>query len=53
MFDYKIVILRENTYEYPDEDEMYRPSVNYSEYIFGDNVSKNGNRIYDMVRNCF
>lgn len=36
--------------EYPDKKALFRPSVEYPEYLFRGDISKEENPVYDMVR---
>lgn len=48
-----IAISRRNNFTYPEEDSEFRPSTEYPEYLFKDDISKSNNEAYDQVRSCF
>lgn len=48
----KIAIECTEKYDYPTAD-VFRPDVAYPEYYFKDNLSKEPNHVYEMVRNGF
>ena len=50
----KVVFEKNSNSFYPNSKEYYNPSKMYPEYLFGsENISRNENMVYDMVRNCF
>lgn len=57
MFDFKrantISVIKADCYQYPKNSISFRPSIKYPEYIWGDNLSSQENKIYDAVRKSF
>ena len=47
-----IAIVKSEKYTYP-KNHSFRPSRKYPEYLFNDQISKEDNQIYEMVRNSF
>lgn len=48
-----VCIVQNNKATYPPQDTLFRPSVSYPEYVFGDVVEQSDNFVYDMVREGF
>ncbi|MBD5471144.1 MAG: DUF362 domain-containing protein [Lachnospiraceae bacterium] len=48
-----ICIVREEVKEYPYMREKFRPSIAYPEYLFGKEISRQDNIVYDMMRRGF
>ena len=46
-----IAIIKTNKYYYPKKPS-FRPSKRYPEYLFNE-ISKNNNHVYDMIREGF
>ena len=46
----KICIVKENISGYPSKEHLFRPSVNYPEYIYKEHISLENNPVYEMVR---
>lgn len=45
----QICIMKEKC-GYPNKKTLFRPSFKYPEYIFGEDISKTENKVYDMIR---
>lgn len=39
--------------KYPGKETLFRPSINYPEYLFEGEISDQGNTVYDMIREGF
>lgn len=48
-----ICIVHNDVVQYPKKETIFRPSVDYPEYIFHGEISKENNLIYNMVREGF
>lgn len=48
-----ICVIRENINKYTEKETMFRPSVNYPEYLFCDEINKQENIVYHMIREGF
>lgn len=49
----KIVIKTEKVNKYPNKNTLFRPDYAYPEYLFPDDLSKERNIIYSMIRDSF
>lgn len=45
-----VCFIKEEVYEYPNKEFLFRPSMEYPEYPFKGDVSKTKNEIYEMIR---
>lgn len=45
-----ISIIRKEVNKYPEKETVFRPSVDYPEYLFHNEISAKENPVYDMVR---
>ena len=46
----KICIVKKNISSYPSKKYVFRPSVNYPEYLYKEDISLENNPVYEMVR---
>ena len=46
----KVVIRQEKINKYPSKSSLFRPSEAYPEYLFAEDLSKEKNEIYSMIR---
>lgn len=49
----KIVVYQNIHASYPSKSDTFRPSHKYPEYLFGNDISKESNDVYHMVRQSF
>lgn len=48
-----VTVFYKKNAEYPNREGCFRPSKIYPEYLFGDEIAKEKNDAYDMVREAF
>lgn len=49
----KVTVYQDITAKYPDKKYLFRPSEQYSEYLFKHDISKEKNDVYRIVRESF
>ncbi len=46
----KVYAIKKDIHNYPSKDTLFRPSVDYPEYVFKGDISKVKNEVYDLFR---
>ncbi len=51
--EHKVIVYQNTKISYPTKVNIFRPSFQYPEYPFKNDISKEQNNVYDMVRKSF